>query len=95
MLPFGTVVPFYICNTPFRVITFFNGAATYPPVPCGKVLSAVAVLTVVFGMGTGVAPPRIATPNPVIDLRSVTYAPASPKANSNAGASFLSSIFDQ
>ena len=45
--------------------TYFllNEAATYPPVPYDKVLSAAAVLTVVFGMGTGVAPPRIATSN--------------------------------
>ena len=44
------------------MFTFFNGAATYPPVPYDKVLSAAAALTVVFGMGTGVSPPRIATP---------------------------------
>ncbi len=30
--------------------------------PYDKVLSAAAALTVVFGMGTGVSPPRIATP---------------------------------
>ena len=42
-------------------LSFFMSAATYSPT--FAVPSAVSVLTVVFGMGTGVSPIRIATDN--------------------------------
>ena len=53
----------YICKSPFGHFTFLMSAATYSPT--FAVPSAVSVLTVVFGMGTGVSPIRIATDNDV------------------------------
>ena len=49
---------------------FFMSAATYSPT--FAVPSAVSVLTVVFGMGTGVSPIRIATDNVHLKVFSMT-----------------------
>ncbi len=53
---------YYICKKPFGLLPFLmSGSHLSSRVVSNKVLSADQGLTVVFGMGTGISPLRIAT----------------------------------
>ena len=56
----------YIYVKGFRLVTFFRSCGhLLSRAVSSEVPSAVPVLTVVFGMGTGVSPVRITTGNPL------------------------------